>query len=166
MNDYLVVGKIVNTHGLKGEIKILPYTDDIDRFFDFDYLILDDDSNEKLFIDVVRIHKNTVLTTFKGLNDINLAEKYKGKNVKIERENATKLPEGSYFIVDLIGCTVFNTSEEELGVINDVIQTGSNDVYVIKGKDKNDILVAAIKDVVKSIDIESKRIVIEPQEEY
>ena len=166
MKEYIVVGKIVNTHGLKGEVKLMPYTDDINRFFDFEYIYIDDASNEKLYFTNVKIHQNLILATFSGYDDINLVEKYKGKNVKIERKDAAILPEGSYFIVDLIGCTVFNTSDDELGNITDVIQTGSNDVYIIKGKNKEEILVAAIKDVVKSIDIENKKIVIEPQEEY
>ena len=164
MNDNIKIGKIVNTHGIAGEVKVLPYTDDINRFFDLEYVYLDNKNKDKLTVKSVRIHKNTVLVKFDGIESMNDAERIKGQYIEVDRDHAVKLPENSYFICDLLGCTVNNEEGDKLGILSDIIQTGSNDVYVIKS-DKGELLAPAIKDVVKKIDIDNKTITIKPQEE-
>lgn len=158
--DYLRIGKIVNTQGIGGEVKVIPLTDDVERFNDLKYVYLDDEKLIRMDIQYVRFHKNLVLVKFKGIDSINEAEKYKNTYMLIDRENAVKLPEGSYFICDMIGVRVYSIDGSCLGKINDIMTTGSNDVYVVKGDD-GDILIPALKSVVREINIKEDRIVVE-----
>lgn len=157
---YFRVGKIVNTHGIKGEVRIIPLTDDITRFERLKQVFTDDDDHDALDIEYVKYHKNFVIIKFKGINSINEAEKYKNTYILVDRENFIKLPVGSYFIADIIGLHVIDINGEQLGIISDVISTGSNDVYIVKG-DADEILIPALKSIVREINVCEGRMTVE-----
>ena len=159
MDNYLEIGKIVNSYGLKGFIKVLPLTDNIKRYELLKTIFIDYRKNLETFdIEEVKYHKNFVLLKLKGLDDINQVEKYKESYIKIDRKDGVKLPKDSYYIVDLIGLNVETIEGEPLGKIDDIFPTGSNDVYVVKNELGKQILIPAIKSVVKEIDIENKKV--------
>lgn len=161
MKEYLEVGKIVNTSGLKGLLKVNPLTDDITRFEDLETIYIQKAKELIEFkIQDVKYNKNMVLLKLEGIDDITEAEKYKNCYIKINREDAVELEEDSYFIVDIIGSEVFTEEGEDLGKVVDVFQTGSNDVYTVKTLDGKEILLPAIEDVIKNVNIENKKIVI------
>lgn len=155
MEDLLQVGVITTTHGVRGEVKVFPTTDDPARFKKLKNVILDT-GKEKMELEIagVKFFKNMVILKFKGIDDINEVEKYRKKSLFVTRENAVKLKKDEYFIADLIGVQVRTDEGEELGEITDVLQTGANDVYVIKQADGEEILIPAIRDCVKEVDIE------------
>jgi len=153
MNEIFEIGKIINVHGIKGEVKIYPYTDNVELFSNLQYLIFNNKQNK---IISTRIHKKMVLALFEDINDRNEAEKLINIPVFINRKDATPLEEGTHYIQDLIGCIIYENNNI-LGEMVDIIKTGSNDVYVVKTK-KNDILIPALKSVVKKIDIDNKKI--------
>ncbi|HBM81657.1 MAG: ribosome maturation factor RimM [Clostridiales bacterium] len=162
---YLRIGKIINTHGIKGELKVLPLTDNIKRFSDLSYVLLDDEKLYRYEVEYVNYFKGTVLLKLKGIDNVDDALKIKGYYILIERKDAIKLPEGSYFICDIIGLDVQDINKGYMGKISDVISTGSNDVYVIKQyKTNKEILIPALKSVVKDIDIKSGKMVIDMPE--
>lgn len=147
----LEIGKIVNTHGIKGELKIQPWCDDPEIFYELEYIYID---QEKFMISRSRLHKNCVILLVEGICDINKAELYKNKIVYVRREQLGDLPDGTYYITDLEGLTVKTLDGEKLGVIDEVIKTGSNDVYVLKSEGKKPILIPVIDDVVKEVNID------------
>lgn len=158
MKEYITVGQIINTHGLKGEIKIYPLTDDIKRFRKLKNVYID---NKETKITWCKLQSDKIILKLEGIDTIEAAQKLKEKYIEIKREDAVKLPEGRYFITDIMECTVFDETGKELGKVTNVIQTGSNDVYSVKGKDE-DILIPALKSIVTKIDIENQTIVIKP----
>ncbi len=160
--EYLEIGQIVNTNGLKGLVVVNPFTDDITRFDDLKtiYIVFGKELIEKK-ITQVRYKKNQVLLQLEGIDTIEEAEKYRECYLKINREDAIKLPKDTYFIVDLIGLDVYTVNDELLGKIDDIFQTGSNDVYVIKDKLGKQILLPAISKVVKKVDLENKKVIVE-----
>ncbi|MDR0979362.1 MAG: ribosome maturation factor RimM [Lachnospiraceae bacterium] len=161
MEKYLEVGQIVNTYGIKGFLKVVPFTDDISRFEDLKQIYIDINSNlEKFFIEEVKYSKSLVLLKLKGIEDITMAEKYKNAYLKIDRQNAVKLPKDTYFIVDLIGLDVFTEDNSYLGKVEEIFPTGSNDVYVVKNELGKQILIPALKDVIKKTDIENGKIIV------
>lgn len=160
MIDFIKVGKIVNTHGIKGELKVLPLTDDMTRFEELEYVYVE---NQKIEIEDVWYKKNFVMLKFKGFDNINDVLCFKDKYVYIDKENAIELPEDTYFIFQIIGLNVYLMSGELLGKITDVIQTGSNDVYVVKD-DNKEYLIPAIKEVIKEINLDDKKVIIDPLE--
>lgn len=148
--NFIEIGKIINIHGLNGELKIFPMTDNTKRFDDINYVyIKQKNKHEKYNIEKVRYHKGIILLKLYGINDINEAELYKDKTIEIDRKDAVKLPENAYFISDLINIEIYDDEKGFLGIIDDIIQTGSNDVYIVKKKGEKDILVPALKSVVK-----------------
>ena len=155
MQDLLQVGVISSTHGIAGEVKVFPTTDDIARF---DYLkeVILDTGKEKLTFTVsgVKYFKNMVILKFKGIDNINDVEKYRGCSLWVTRENAVELKEDEYFICDLIGLNVITDEGEALGELIDVIQTGANDVYSVRTKDGREVLLPAIEQCVLSVNIE------------
>ncbi|ACA55232.1 ribosome maturation factor RimM [Clostridium botulinum] len=159
MKEFLAVGEIINTHGIKGEVKVYPLTDDMKRFKKLKEVLID---GEKRKILSCKLQPNNVVLKIEGIDSIEEANKYRKKLLEIKRENSVKLPKGSYFIADLIGCRVIDEDGKEIGQISDVIKTGSNDVYEVKGK--SEVLVPAIKDIVTNIDIENKTVTIKPLE--
>lgn len=165
MQQYFEIGEIVNTHGVRGELKVIPLTDDINRYDKLDWVYIRINGEQKKYdIEGIRYHKNNVLLRLKGVNDMNSAELLKGCFVEIPRELAIKLPKGSYFIADLVGCRVLDEREKDLGRVEDVIETGSNDVYVVRTASNKQILIPAIKEVVLEVDVENKRIRIKQKE--
>lgn len=160
--EYLEIGQIVNTNGLKGLVTVNPFTDDITRFEDLETVyILYHNELIKMTIEDVKYKKNQVLLKFKGIDTIEEAEKYRECYIKIDRKDAVELPKDTYFIADLLGLEVFISDNRFLGKIDDVFQTGSNDVYVVKDEKGKQILLPAISDVVKKVDLENKKIIIE-----
>lgn len=161
MQEYLEVGQIVNTNGLKGLLKINPFTDDITRFERLKTIFIEHKKELLEFeIESVRYQKKQVLLKLKGIDTIEEAEKYREDYLKINRNKEEKLPEDTYYIVDLIGLDIYTENGELLGKLDDIFSTGSNDVYVVKNSEGKQILLPAISDVIKNIDLEQKKIVV------
>ena len=155
MEEKLRVGVISSTHGIRGEAKVFPTTDNPGRFKKMKEVILDTGKEEEVLeIEGVKFFKNMVIVKFKGIDDINDMEKYKGKELYVTRENAQRLGKDEYFIADLIGISVIAQKEQLKGILKDVIETGANDVYVIALSDGRELLLPAIKECVLSVDIE------------
>lgn len=146
------IGKIVNTHGLKGHVKVEPWCDGIETFEYLDSIFI---KGTEYNIESVKPHKNIFLLKLKNIDDINVAEGFKGAIITADREKLPPLPEGTYYITDIIGLEVYE-DEKYIGKISDWIETGSNNVYVIKRPKGKDVLIPAIDDVIKKIDIENK----------
>ena len=155
--EILQVGVIANTHGLKGEVKIFPTTDDPQRFKKLKTVILDT-GKEHLEVEIegVKFFKQFVILKFKGYDNIDDIEKYRKKSLYVTRENAVKLQKNEYFIADLLGILVTTDTGEELGELIDVLQTGANDVYVVKMADNKEVLIPAIKQCILAVDIEKR----------
>lgn len=159
--DLLEVGKIVNTHGLKGEVKIVPWTDSPDVFEDLEYVIIHQKNQEKkLDITGIKYQKNNIIVKFSEINRIEDAEPLKNLVVLAPREMLGELPEGVYYIADLIGLGVFDEEGNMLGTVSDVFSTGSNDVYEVKREGKKNLLLPVIDDVVKEVDLTNKKITV------
>lgn len=157
MEELLQVGVITTTHGVRGEVKVFPTTDDPARFKKLKDVILDNGKVKKdLEIENVKFFKNMVILKFKGLDNINDVERFRQAKLFVTRENAVELEEDEYFIADLIGIKVTSDGGEELGIIKDVLQTGANDVYVIEKENTPDLLVPAIHDCVLAVDVEAQ----------
>ncbi len=159
MENYLEIGQIVNTHGLRGDLKVMPWCDDPEIFDELAYVVID---GVEFDIEKSRMQKNMVLLKLEGIDHINDAEKYRNKVLTIPREELGELPEGTYYICDLLGCSVETVDGKNLGKVCDIIKTGSNDVYVVEDDSKKQVLIPVIDEVVKSVDIEGKQIIIEP----
>ena len=161
MKEYFEIGQIVNTNGLKGVLKIKPFTDDITRFNELKTVYISINKKLKEFeIETVRYAKNMVFLKLKGIDTVEEAENYRNLYIQINRENAAELEENSYYIADLIDCEVITDEQVKLGKIVDVFPTGSNDVYVVKDDVGKQILLPAIKDVIKKVDVENKTIIV------
>ena len=161
MQKYLQIGEIVNTHGIRGELKVIPLTDDPQRFEKLKWVFVDKIiSMEKMQVDGVKYFKGFVFLKLKGINDMTSAEALKGLFLKVDRENAIPLPEDTFFISDLIDCEVFELDGRRLGILKNVFKTGSNDVYVVRKEDNNEILLPALKSVVKDISIQNRKILV------
>lgn len=161
MKELMEIGQIVNTYGIKGFLKVVPYTDDITRFEDLTSIYLETKKAFETFeIEEVKYSKNLVLLKLKGIDDINTAEKYKNCYIKIDRKDAVKLPEDTYFIVDLLDMQVVTDEGESLGIIVDVYPTGSNDIYVVKNEEGKQVLLPAIGEVIKEVDVANKKMVV------
>ncbi len=159
MLEYLIVGQLVNTHGVKGELKAVSMTDDPHRFLELEWVYIDKNGKlEKYNISGVKFFKQFVILKLEGVDTMEAAEKLKGFYMKVDRANAVKLPKGSFFIADILGSQVYDENAVLLGQLSDVIQTGSNDVYVVKNDQGKEILIPALKSVVKEISLDDKRI--------
>jgi len=154
MQDIFEVGVITQTHGLKGEVKVFPTTDDPKRFEELGSVLLDT-GREMLPMEIksVRYQKNMVLLTFKGYEDINLIEKYKKCSLCVTRENAAPLDEGQYYIADLIGLEARLEDGSVLGKVKDVLTSAANDVYIIEMANRKEVLVPAIRQCVKEVQV-------------
>ncbi len=161
MSNVLEIGKIVNTHGLRGEVKIVPWTNTPDVFEDIEYVYVKNLREEKkLLIKNVKYQKNNIIVKFEGLDDISQAELLKNAVVTTDREQLGELNDGEYYIADLVGCEAVSEDGEVYGKLTDVLPTGSNDVYVVKREGKRDLLIPVIEDVVLDVDIDNKKIVV------
>jgi len=159
--EMMTIGQIVNTHGVKGEIKVFPLTDDSSRFKKLKSVYLDGIETK---IESVKIGTKVVLLKLSGIDTPEEAEKYKFKYLEIDRRNAVKLSKDSYFVVDIVGCSVFDTNGLKIGELTKVLNLPSNDVYQVMG-DK-EILIPALKSVVKEINTIDKKIIIRPVGEW
>lgn len=161
MSDLYQVGAITQTHGVRGEVKVFPLTDDIARFENMKDLILDT-GKERIPLEVtsVRPQKNLVLLKFKGYDNINDVEKYKGCGLYVAKENRVKCEKDEYFIADLVGLTVTTDEDEILGEVCDVITTGANDVYVVARPDGTETLLPAIKECILTVDVEKGQMLV------
>lgn len=161
MEDMLQVGVITQTHGVRGEVKVFPTTDDVNRFKKLKQVILDTGKETMpLEIQSVKFFKQFVILKFKGIDNINDIEKYKRCSLYVTREHAVPLEEDEYFIADMIGMEVCTEDGNVFGILKDVIETGANDVYVIESKEHGEVLVPAIKECVRSVDIEKGQMMI------
>ena len=159
--DLLRVGVIANTHGVHGEVKVYPTTDDVTRFKKLKEVILDTGKEQRtLEIASVKFFKNMAILKFKGIDNINDIEKYKGKDLLVTREHAVPLKKDEYFICDLIGCQVVTEDGVEVGELTEVLQTAANDVFVVEGTGKKEILIPYINDCVKEVSIEEKKVTV------
>ena len=160
MEQRFQVGVITSTHGVRGEVKVFPTTDDAVRFKKLKKVILDTGKEDiELEIASVKFFKNMVILKFKGIDDMDTANKYLQKSLYVTRDNAVKLAKNEYFIAALIGVKVTTDEGEELGELTDVLQTGANDVYVINTPD-GELLLPAIKECIKEVDIEAGAMVV------
>ncbi|TYQ18230.1 UNVERIFIED_CONTAM: 16S rRNA processing protein RimM [Acetivibrio alkalicellulosi] len=163
MIQFFEIGKIVNTHGVKGEIKIIPLTDDPNRFSELKCLFIAPSIStemEKYNVEGVKYQKNFVILKLEEINDIDTAQSFKDKFVIIDRKDAIKLEKESYFICDLININVFDESGNNLGYLKEVLKTGSNDVYIVKNNTGKEILIPALKTVIKGVFLEEKKMVV------
>ena len=161
MTPYFEIGQIVNTYGIKGFLKVVPFTDDAKRFEKLKSVYIElKGQKEEAIIEEVKYSKNLVLLKIKGIDTIEQAEKYKNATLKIDRENAVELPENTYFVVDLIGLDVYTLEGENLGKVEDIFKTGSNDVYVVKDSLGKQILLPAIESVIKQVDLKNSKIIV------
>lgn len=156
MEDLLQVGIITSTHGVRGEVKVYPTTDDPRRFRRLKEVVLDT-GKEKMNLEIegVKFFKQFVILKFKGLDNINDIEKYRQKSLYVTRKNAVRLQRDEYFIADLIGLKVQYEDGKELGTVKDVIETGANDVYEVEMADGKSLLLPAIKQCILNVDVEN-----------
>ncbi|MFA7572379.1 MAG: ribosome maturation factor RimM [Lutispora sp.] len=161
MLEYISVGQIVNTHGLRGEVKVYPLTDNIERFEQLNLVYVEEDTNLiSLDISDIKYLKNMVIIKFKDIDDVQAAEKLRNKYIKVHRKDTVKLPEDTFLICDLIGFQVLTEDGETLGKVVEVIETGSNDVFVVKSEAK-EILIPGLKSIFKKVDMENEKMIVE-----
>jgi 16S rRNA processing protein RimM len=157
MEELFRVGVISNTHGIRGEVKVYPTTDNVRRFDDLKEVILDTGKEQlNLHVTSVKYFKNMVILKSKEFDNINDIIPYKGMDLLVTRENAIPLEEGEYYIADIIGSKVITDEDKILGTLTDVLQTGANDVYVVKTKDGKEVLLPSIEECILDRDIENK----------
>lgn len=155
MEDFLQVGVITATHGIRGEVKVFPTTDDPERFLDLETVYLDTGREKKLLtISSVKFFKQFVILKFKEFDNINDVEPFRKKSLLVTRDQAVPLEEDEYFIADLIGLRVITDEDKGLGELTDVLETGANDVYQVTDENGKEILLPAIKDCILSVDLE------------
>lgn len=162
--EYIKVGRIINTHGIRGELKVFPLTDNLDRFDDLKIVYIGN-NKEKVEIEQVKYHKGLAIIKLKEFHNINQVLKFKDDFLYIDVEDKVELPEDHYFIFDIVDCNVYDTKGRKIGVVTNVLQYTSNDVYVVKDMEKNkEYLIPAVKEFVVDIDVENKKIIIDPIE--
>lgn len=165
MEQFLRVGVISSTHGIRGEVKVYLTTDDPERFLDLDEVILDTGREHKILeIEGVKFFKNQVILKFKGYDNINDIEKYLKKDLLVDREHAVELEENENFIADLIDMEVVTDEGKVLGTLTDVIETGANDVYAVKTPEGKEILLPAIRDCILDVNVDEKRMTVHVME--
>ena len=161
MQDFLEIGQIVNTFGIKGMVEIKPFTDDIRRFDDLKKVYIENNKSRKEYeIEEVKYHKEMVLIKFKGVETVEQAELLRNYYLKVKREDEPELDDGTFYIVDLLGLEVYSDEGNLLGKLEDIYNTGSNDIYVVKNELGKQLLLPAISDVIKDINLDEKRIVV------
>ena len=161
MQENLEIGQIVNTFGIKGFVKVNPFVDDVSRFDDLKKVYIKKQKVLKeLEVEEVKYHKNMVLVKFKGIDKVEEAETLRNSYLEVDRENAIELQEGEYFIADLLGLDVITDEGKTLGKLEDIFNTGSNDIYVVKDEVGKQILLPAISEVIKEINLEEKKILV------
>ncbi len=164
MDQLIVVGKIVAPHGVRGDVRVIPLTDFPERFDGLKRVFLDD--GNELAIENVKNHNQLLILKFVGLNSRNDIESLRGRLLKIPKTEAVRLPSGEFYVFDIIGLKVFDDAGSYLGVVSDVLKTGSNDVYVVDQEDKRQLLIPALKKVITKIDIPTGQMSVKLQEEW
>lgn len=167
MKDKLyVIGEIINTHGIKGEVKVKQITDFIERFSEGSTVYLKDQSNniQTLTIETFRLHKHHILLRFKELNTLDEVEPLKGLTLYIKHEQLTELEPGEYYYHEIIGCTVQSTEGKKIGVVDSILAPGANDVWVVKNESGKEYLIPYIPLIVKQVDVNKKIVTIELME--
>ena len=161
MEKQLQVGVISSTHGVRGEVKVFPTTDDVTRFRQLKNVYLDT-GREMLPLEIqnVKFFKQFAILKFKGIDNINDIEKYRGKSLMIDREDAVDLDEDEYFIADMIGMKVYTEDGSEFGTLKDVMETGANDVYIIDSLEHGEVLIPAIRECILDVDMDEERMTI------
>lgn len=155
MEDFLKVGVLTTTHGVRGEVKVYPTTDDAERFLDLSYVLLDTGKEmRRLDIQNVKFFKNLAILKFEGIDNINDIEMYKGRDLWIPREEGQELYEDEYYVADLLGMQVVLEDGSMFGTLKDVMETGANDVYVVSTKERGEVLLPAIKECILDVDLE------------
>ena len=160
-DEFITIGKVVSTQGNKGEVNILPLTDSIDRFKNLDNVILRNENSQTILnVEKIRVRKDTIILKLKDIENIEEAKMIVGSFLEVKRKNAIKLSKDNYFIFEIIGLEVYDENDIFLGKVENIISTGSNDVYIVKGENKKELFIPAIHDIVKNIDLEKRRITI------
>lgn len=158
MEEFLQVGMITSTHGVRGEVKVFPTTDDAKRFRKLKEVFLDTGRGKlALEIESVKFFKQMVILKFKGIDTLDDVAKYRQAGLYVTRENAVKLGKDEYFIADLMGVEIYDEEDRRIGVLEDVLETGANDVYVIRRTDGGELLLPAIKQCVLDVDVQERR---------
>ncbi|MDD3369545.1 MAG: ribosome maturation factor RimM [Lachnospiraceae bacterium] len=158
MIDYFRIGNIASTHGIKGEVKVFPTTDDSGRFKKWKKIyMLQGTEYIPMEIESVKYFKQFVILKFKGIDSINDVEKFRGRELYIDRNNAEPCKKNEYYIADLIGLQVFDEGDQFVGELTDVLQTGANDVYVVKMAGEKEVLLPAIKQCILDISMEERK---------
>lgn len=161
MTKYLEIGQIVNTFGIKGMVKIKPFTDDIKRFDKLESVYIENKKGRKEYkIEEVKYHKNMVLMQLEGIHTVEEADLLRQSYLLVDREKEEPLEEGVYYIVDLLGLEVYTDEGQLLGKVDDIFNTGSNDVYVVKNELGKQILLPGIPDVLKNVNLEEGKITV------
>lgn len=161
MKEKLEVGQIVNTFGIKGFVKVYPYVDDIRRFDKLKYVYVKNKKLEKkIEIEEVKYNKNMVLIKFNGIETVEQAEFLRNSYLEIDRKDAIPLEEGQYFIADLLGLDVFVDTGEKLGILDDIYNTGGNDIYVVKNELGKSFLLPGIDEVIKDVNFDENKIIV------
>lgn len=161
MTEMFTIGKIVNTHGVKGEMRVMPSTDDIKRFEKLKEVCIDQRGIKTYEIETVRYHKKFVLIKLKGVNTMDEAEALKNSLIKIDRKDSLPLQQDEYYMSDLYDLEVVTEEGRRLGLLTDILVTGSNDVYVVQDKESNkEILIPAIKQCIKKVDIANRQMIV------
>jgi 16S rRNA processing protein RimM len=162
------VGKIVNTHGVRGEVRVISKTDFAEERYEpgNKLYIFKEGSNDpiEVVVDSHRVHKNFDLLTFEGMHSIQDVEQFKGSLLKVDENQLSELDEGEYYFHEIIGCHMYTDQGEEIGKIHEILATGANDVWIVKRNGGKDLLVPYIEDIVKEINIEEKKVIIIPME--
>ena len=161
MTKYLEIGQIVNTFGIKGMVKVKPFTDNIERFSNLEKIYIKNKSGQTEYkIQEVKYHKNMVLIKFEGIENPEQADLLRNSYLIVDRETEEPLEAGRNYIVDMIGLDVFTDDNEYLGKLEDIYNTGSNDIYVVKNELGKQVLLPAIEDVIKNIDMDNKKVIV------
>ncbi len=163
MREFLNVGQISKPHGVRGEVKVISLTDSLERFKELHEVYIDGIERK---ITSVKLQTDRAILKIQGVDSVEDAERLRNKYLEVSRENAKELEEDSYYIADLIQCRVYDTEGKEIGPVYDVLETGSNDVYWVKGEGVKEVLIPALKDIVTSVDVESRKIVIRPVSQW
>lgn len=159
--EFIIIGKVVSTQGNKGEVNVLPLTDSIDRFKNLDNVFLRSKKSQTILnVEKIRKRNDTVILKLKDIENIEEAKMIVGSILEVERKNAVKLSKDTYFTFEIIGLEVYTENNIFLGKVENIVSTGSNDVYVVKSKDKEELFIPAIREVVKNVNLEKKRITI------
>lgn len=161
MKERLQVGVISSTHGVRGEVKVFPTTDDVNRFKKLKEVILVTEKTEKVLkITSVKFFKQFAILKFEGIDTLNDVEVYKGAQLYVDRKHAVKLEKDEYFIADLIDLLVVDEEDNEIGILVDVMRTGANDVYIVKNEEGKELLFPAIKECILDVDFKKKKITV------